>query len=325
MTRAVRVHAYGGPEVLSVENVDVGAPGPGEVRMRQTAIGLNFIDVYCRTGLYPQPSLPFIPGTEGAGVVAALGAGVTDLKEGDRVAYASPIGGYSEERLIPADKLVKIPAGVSDETAAAMMLQGMTVEYLLDRTFKIGPGTVLLFHAAAGGVGLIACQWARERGATFIGTVGSDEKAALAKAHGAAHVINLKTENFVERVRAITGGKLCDVVYDFIGRDTFPASLDCIKPRGMFVSFGNASGPVAAFNLGLLSQKGSLYATRPTLGSYTATRADLEASAGMLFDMVGRGKVKINVNQRFPLSKVADAHRALEGRKTTGSTILLPG
>jgi NADPH:quinone reductase len=325
MTRTVRVYAYGGPEVLRVEDVAVGAPGPGEAKIRQTAIGLNFIDVYLRTGLYPQPSMPFIPGMEGAGVVLEVGTGVTDVKAGDRVAYAGPVGGYAEERLIPADRLVPLPAAIPDQTAAAMMLQGMTTEYLLNRTYKAGPSTVLLFHAAAGGVGLMACQWAKALGATLIGTVGSAEKAALAKANGATHVINTRTENFVERVREITGGRMCDVVYDSIGVDTYMGSLDCLKPRGLLVAFGQSSGPIPPFNLGILNQKGSLYVTRPSLGAYTTSRADLLATANALFDMVSSGKVKIAVNQTYPLSRAADAHRDLEARKTTGSTVLLPG
>ncbi len=325
MTRAVRVHAYGGPEVLQVEEIAVGAPGPGEAKLRQTAIGLNFIDVYLRTGLYPQPTMPFIPGMEGAGVVMEVGAGVTDLKAGDRVAYAGPAGGYAEERLIAADRLVPLPASIPDQTAAAMMLQGMTTEYLLNRTFKVGPSTVLLFHAAAGGVGLMACQWAKALGATLIGTVGSPEKAELAKANGAAYVINTRSENFVERVREITGGKMCDVVYNSIGKDTYIGSLDCLKPRGLLVAFGQSSGAIPPFNLAILNQKGSLYVTRPSLGAYTATRADLLATANSLFDMVGSGKLRISVNQTYPLSRAADAHRDLEARKTTGSTVLLPG
>ncbi len=325
MTRTVRVHAYGGPEVLQVEDVPVAAPAAGEVKIRQTAVGLNFIDVYLRTGLYPQPSLPFIPGMEGAGVVTGVGKGVSGLKAGDRVAYAGPVGGYAEERLIAADRLVPLPASITDQTAAAMMLQGMTAEYLLNRTFKVGPGTVLLFHAAAGGVGLIACQWARELGATLIGTAGSPEKMALAKAHGATHVINYRTENFVERVKEITGGKLCDVVYDSVGKDTYMGSLACLKPRGLLVAFGQSSGSIPLFNLAILNQMGSLYVTRPSMGAYVTKREDLLASANALFDLVSRGKIKIEVNQTYPLSRAADAHRDLEARKTTGSTVLLPG
>jgi NADPH2:quinone reductase len=325
MARVVKVHAYGGPEALSVEDADPGRPGKGEALIRQSAIGLNFIDVYHRTGLYPQATMPFTPGMEGAGIVEAAGEGVTDIKPGDRVAYAGTLGGYAEVRRIAADRLVKVPAGIDDKTAAAMMLQGMTVEYLLCRTFKVGPGTTMLLHAAAGGVGLIACQWARALGATIIGTVGSPEKAALAKAHGATHTIDYRKEDFVARVKEITKGELCDVVYDSIGKDTFPGSLDCLKPLGMWVCFGQASGPIPPFNMGILAQKGSLFATRPTLMTYTAKRADLVASANALFEMVESGKVKIEIHQTYALSKVADAHRDLEARKTTGSTVLVPG
>jgi len=325
MTRAVLVHAYGGPDALQVGDIAVGAPGPGQAKIRQTAIGLNFIDVYLRTGLYPQPSLPFIPGMEGAGVVMEVGQGVTVVKAGDRVAYAGPAGGYAEERLIAADRLVPLPASIADQTAAAMMLQGMTAEYLLNRTFKVDASTTLLFHAAAGGVGLIACQWARELGATLIGTAGSPDKVALAKAYGATHVINYRTENFVERVKEITAGKLCDVVYDSVGKDTYMGSLDCLKPRGLMVAFGQSSGAIPPFNLAILNQKGSLYITRPSMQAYTTKREDLLASASAVFDLVGRGKIKIEVNQTYPLSRAADAHRDLEARKTTGSTVLLPG
>jgi NADPH2:quinone reductase len=325
VTKAVQIHAYGGPEVLQWEDVEVGAPGEGQVKLRQTAIGLNYIDTYVRTGLYPQAFFPFIPGMEGAGVVTAIGKGVDDLKEGDRVAYAGPIGGYAEERLIAADRVVKLPAGIDDTTAAAMMLQGMTVEYLLRRTYKVSADTVLLFHAAAGGVGLIACQWAKALGATIIGTVGSPEKAALARSHGCTHTINYRTENFAERVKEITGGRLCDVVYDSIGRDTFPASLDCLRPRGLWVSFGQSSGALPPINLAILAQKGSLFATRPSLFAYTAKREELVESATALFDMVLSGKVKIEVHQTYKLSDAQQAHRDLEARKTTGSTVLLPG
>jgi NADPH2:quinone reductase len=323
MANAIRVHKHGGPETLTYETVDVGAPGAGQVKLKQHAIGVNFIDVYQRTGLYPQ-TLPFSPGNEGAGEVTAVGEGVTDLKVGDRVAYAGAIGAYATERLAPAAQLVKLPSSISYETGAAMMLQGMTVQYLLRRTYKVDKNTTLLFHAAAGGIGLIACQWAKHLGATLIGTAGSDEKCKLAKAAGATHVINYKTENFVERVKEITGGKKCDVVYDSIGKDTFPASLDCLKPLGLFVTFGNASGPIDAFNAGILAAKGSLYMTRPTLGTYTATRADLVATANDLFEVVGSGAVKINVNHKYALKDAAQAHIDLEGRKTTGSIILLP-
>lgn len=322
MARAIRLHETGGPEVLRWEAVDVAEPGPGEVRLRQRAIGLNYIDTYQRSGLYKLPSLPAILGLEGAGEVIGIGAGVTGLKPGDRVAYGTEPGGYAEERVIRADRVVRLPDSIGFDTAAAMMLQGMTVRYLLRETFNVGPGTVVLFHAAAGGVGLIACQWARALGATLIGTVGSPEKARLALEHGAAHVIQYRTENFVERVREITGGAGCDVVYDSIGRETFPASLDCLKPKGLWVSFGNASGPVPPFELTLL--KGSLFATRPSLMAYTADAASLQANAGELFDMVGSGRITINVHQTYALSDAAAAHRDLEARRTTGSSILIP-
>ena len=324
MTHAIRVHAYGGPEVLKWEEIELGAPGPGEIRLKQSAIGLNYIDVYVRTGFYPQASFPFLPGMEGAGVVTAVGAGVTDLAIGDRVAYAGPIGAYAQERLIAADRVVKIPASISEEIAAAIMLKGMTAEYLLRRTYRVGPETTLLFHAAAGGVGLIACQWARSLGATVIGTVGSAEKAKLALEHGATHVINYREEDFVVRVKELTKGKGVDVVYDSVGKDTFPGSLDCLRPLGLWVSFGQASGPVPEFKITLLSQKGSLFATRPSLGNYIATREDLVASANGLFEVVESGKVKIAVKQTYPLSEAARAHRELEARATTGSTLLIP-
>ena len=324
MTHAVRVHRYGGPEVLKWEQVEVGEPGPGEVRIRQTAVGLNFIDVYQRTGLYPQPSFPFILGMEGAGVVTAVGEGVKDLKVGRRVAYASGLGAYAEERLLPADRVIRLPAGINDTVAASIMLKGMTAQYLLRRTYKVGPETTLLFHAAAGGVGLIACQWAASLGATIIGTVGSAGKALIARAHGCTHVINYREEDFVTMVKAYTKGQGVDVVYDSVGKDTFPASLDCLKPLGMWVSFGQSSGPVPEFKITLLSQKGSLYATRPSLGDYTATRKDLVAAANELFDVVTSGKVKVSVNQTYPLAQAARAHQDLEARLTTGSTVLLP-
>lgn len=324
MAYAIRVHAYGGPEVLTWESVDVPAPGPGEAKIRHSHIGLNFIDVYHRNGLYKQPQLPFVPGTEGAGEVMETGPGVTEVAPGDRVAYASVIGAYAEERLIPASRLVKLPDSIDGKTAAAMMLQGMTVQYLLRRTFRVGPETTMLLHAAAGGIGLIASQWGKHLGATIIGTAGSDEKAAMAKSAGCTHVINTRTENFVERVKEITGGKGVDVVYDGVGKDTFPASLDCLKPLGMWVSFGNSSGPVPPFEIAILAQKGSLFATRPTLNHYIATRADLLATAQDLFDVVEKGHVKIAVNQTYALQNTADAHRDLEARKTTGSTVLIP-
>jgi len=324
MTHAIRVHEYGGPDVLKWEEVKVGEPGPGEVRIKQTAIGLNFIDIYLRTGLYPQPSFPFIPGMEGAGIVTAVGEGVRDLKVGRRVAYAGPAGAYAEERLIAADRVVKIPSEVSDETAAAIMLKGMTAQYLLRRTYKVERDTTLLFHAAAGGVGLIACQWAHALGATVIGTVGSAGKALIARAHGCDHVINIREEDLVAKVKDYTKGKGVDVVYDSIGKETFPASLDCLKPLGMWVSFGQSSGPVPEFKITLLSQKGSLFATRPTLNDYTRSRKDLVATANDLFEVIADGKVKIAVNQTYPLTEAGRAHQDLESRLTTGSTVLLP-
>jgi NADPH2:quinone reductase len=324
MANAIRVHAYGGPEVLTWESVDVPKPGPGEAKIRHTHVGLNFIDTYHRSGLYKQPHLPFVLGTEGAGVVIEVGPDVTEVAAGDRVAYASVIGAYAEERLIAADRLVILPDSIDGNMAAAMMLQGMTVQYLLRRTFRVGPETTMLLHAAAGGIGLIAAQWARHLGATIIGTVGSEEKAAMAHEAGCTHVINSRTENFAQRVKEITGGKGVDVVYDGVGKDTFPASLDCLKPLGMWVSFGNASGPVPAFEIALLAQKGSLFATRPTLNHYTASRADLLATARDLFDVVEQGHVKIAVNQTYALQNAAEAHRDLEARKTTGSTVLIP-
>lgn len=325
MTAAVRVHEIGGPEVLTFENVTLVAPGKGEVKVRHTAIGLNFIDTYFRSGLYPAPQgLPFIPGNEAAGVVEEVGEGVTELNVGDRVAYASALGSYCEARVMPLAPLVKIPDGISDETAAAMMLKGMTARYLLRQTYAVKPGDTILVQAAAGGVGLILCQWASHIGATVIGTVGSEEKGALARANGATHTINYSTENFVERVKEITQGALCDVVYDGVGQATYPASLDCIKPRGLFASFGNASGAIKDFSLLALSQKGSLYATRPTLFTHIATREALLANAADLFDAVSSGAVKIPINQRYKLADAQQAHRDLEARRTTGSTILLP-
>ncbi len=324
MVHGIRIHNYGGPEALCWESLDVGVPGPGEVRLRHGAVGLNYIDTYQRSGLYPVASFPAVLGFEAAGEVIEVGGGVSDLRVGDRVAYGDQLGAYSEERNVAADRLVKLPAGISDKTAAAMMLRGMTVRYLFRKTFHVGPETVMLFHAAAGGVGLIACQWARHLGATMIGTVGSAEKAELARANGCQHVINYRDEDFVGRVREITGGKGCDVVYDSIGKDTFPASLDCLKPLGMFVSYGNASGPIDAFHIGLLAQKGSLFATRPSLFTYIASRHDLIETAHDLIDLVDKGIVTINVNQTYPLKEVAQAHRDLESRVTTGSTVLLP-
>jgi NADPH2:quinone reductase len=321
MVHAVRVHKIGGPDELVWEPVEVGSPGAGEVRLKQRAIGVNFIDVYHRNGLYKLATLPAVIGMEGAGDVTAV-AGVTDLKVGDRVAYQGALGGYAEERLIAADRLVKLPDAVSYETAAAMMLQGMTVRVLLREVYRVGPETVMLFHAAAGGIGLIACQWAKALGATLIGTAGSEEKGKLALEHGAAHVINYRREKFVERVREITGGKGVDVVYDSIGKDTFQGSLDCLKPRGLMVSFGNASGPVPPFELTQL--RGSLFITRPSVTPYTATRKDLTENAAELFDMVTRGLITINVNHTYALKDAAQAHRDLEARTTTGSIVLLP-
>ncbi len=325
MAGAIRIHETGDANALSYEEVEVSAPGPGEVRLRQTAIGLNYIDVYFRTGLYPAPGLPFTPGLEAAGVVEAVGDDVRDVTAGDRVAYAAaPIGAYAAERLMPADKVVPVPDGVSDEQAAAMMLKGMTAWYLLRRTFPVESGQTILFHAAAGGVGLIACQWANALGVEVIGTVGSEAKAELAKAHGCAHVIRYDQENVVARIGEITGGKKVPVVYDSVGADTFEASLDCLAPCGLMVSFGQSSGKIPPVDLGVLSAKGSLYVTRPTLMTYTASRKDLLTAAHDLFEVVGNGSVRIEINQRFPLADATKAHRALEGRKTTGSTILIP-
>lgn len=324
MPHAIRIHATGGPEVLSWDEVAVGEPGPGEARVRHTAIGVNFIDTYQRGGLYPLP-LPSGLGSEAAGVVEAVGAGVDWVNAGDRVAYGlSAPGAYSEVRLMAADRLVKLPQGIDDRSAASLMLKGLTVQYLFRQTYVLKPGETILFHAAAGGVGLIACQWAKALGVTMIGTVGSAEKAALAQAHGCTHVINYRTENFVDRVKELTAGKGVPVVYDSVGKDTFPASLDCLQPRGLFVSYGNASGPVAAFSLALLAQKGSLYATRPTLFTYAAKREDLTRMADELFAMVLSGKVRSEARQTFALSDAASAHRALESRATTGATVLLP-
>ncbi len=324
MTKAVRFHKAGGPEVLVYEEVTVGDPGPDEARVKNNAIGLNFIDTYHRSGLYPLP-LPSGIGLEAAGVVEAVGKNVTWLKAGDRVAYAGgPPGAYAEARLIPAHRLVKIPEGISDQTAAAAMLKGLTVQYLIRRTYKVESGQTVLFHAAAGGVGLIAGQWLKALGVTAIGTVGSDEKAKLAKAHGYAHTIVYTRENFAERVKEITGGKGVPVVYDSVGKDTFAGSLDCLQPLGLLAIFGNGSGPVPPFDLGVLAAKGSLYITRPTLMTYTAKREDLEAAAAELFDVIKSGKVKIEINQTYALKDAAQAHRDLEGRKTTGSTVLLP-
>jgi NADPH2:quinone reductase len=321
MPHAIRVHETGGPEVLKWEDVEVGDPGPRQVKIRQEAAGLNFIDVYHRTGLYKQ-ELPLTPGVEGAGVVDAVGPDVSNVKAGDRVAYGGPVGGYAEVRLIDADRVVKLPDAISSEQAAAMMLQGMTAHMLLRQIFAVKAGDTILIHAAAGGVGLIVCQWAKALGATVIGTVGSDEKAELARAHGCDHPIVYTRQDFVAMVDRITGGAKLPVVYDSVGKDTFLKSLDCLRPRGMMVSFGNASGPPDPFPPGLLAQKGSLFLTRPTLYNYIATRAELEAAANALFDVVASGKVKVEIGQRFALRDAAEAHRALEARKTSGSTVL---
>jgi NADPH2:quinone reductase len=322
MPHAIRIHQSGGPEVLKYEQVAKADPKPGEVRLKQTAIGLNFIDTYHRSGLYPL-QMPLTIGSEAAGVVEAAGRGVKLVKEGDRVAYCGLIGAYTDSRVLPADRLVKLPKWIDDKTAAAMMLKGMTAEYLIRRTYRVKKGETVVFHAAAGGVGLIACQWLRQLGVTVIGTVGSEEKAALAKKHGCRYPVLYKTESLVEAVKKITKGKRVPVVYDSVGASTFQQSLDCLAPRGLFVSFGNASGPVAPFNPGLLAQKGSLYFTRPTLQTYIAGREDLEKSARSLFGAIKKG-LKIRVDQTFKLEDAVKAHRALEGRMTTGSTVLIP-
>jgi NADPH:quinone reductase len=323
MVAAVRVHKPGGPEALVYEDVEVGAPGAGQIRIKQHAVGINFIDVYFRSGMYPAPSSPFVVGNEGAGEVVAVGEGAKDFKVGDRVAYVA-LGAYAGERLLPADRTVKLPDKISYEQAAGMMLKGMTAQYLVRRVHKVQKGDTILVHAAAGGVGLILCQWGKHLGATVIGTVGSKDKAELAKANGAHHTILYRDEDFVARVKDITGGKLCHVVYDGVGKATFPASLDCIRPTGMFASFGSASGPIEAFNIGILAQKGSLFATRPTLNTYTASREDLLATANDLFAVVSSGAVKIPINQKYSLKDAQKAHRDLESRATTGSSILIP-
>ena len=320
---AIRAYDTGGPEVMKWKKVELGEPGPGQIRVRHAAVGLNYIDTYHRSGLYPIAERPFTPGLEGAGTVEAVGLDVADLAPGDRIAYAAPpMGAYAEARLIPAASVVKIPAGVGDETAAAMMLKGMTVEYLLNRTCKVKAGDTILFHAAAGGVGLIACQWAKAIGATVIGTVGTDEKAELARAHGCDHPIVYTRENFVEQVWEITDGNGVPFVYDSVGKTTFAGSIDCLAPRGTLALFGQSSGPVESFDPGLLAAKGSLYLTRPSLMTYNASRAELVASADALFDMVAGGKVRIEIENRYPLSEAVTAHRDLEGRKTKGSTVL---
>ncbi len=324
MPKAMRITETGSPDVMRWEDVEVGEPGEGQARIRHTAVGVNLIDTYHRSGLYPLP-LPTGIGSEAAGIVEAVGPGVTVVKPGDRVAYGGgPPGSYAESRLIPASILVPIPGGVSDETAAAVMLKGMTSQYLIRRTYPVKAGETVLFHAAAGGVGLIACQWLKALGATVIGTVGSDEKADVARAHGCDHVIISTREDIAKRVREITGGAGVPVVYDSVGKDTFMASLDCLKPLGMMVSFGNASGKVQPFDVGILSQKGSLYLTRPTLGAYTATRADLEATAKDVFAVIREGKVHVEIRHRYPLAEAGQVHRDLEGRKTIGSIVMVP-
>jgi len=323
MTHAIEVTKHGGSDVLAWVESSVGSPGPGQVRIKSTAIGLNFIDVYLRSGLYPHET-PFIPGKEGAGIVTELGEGVSDLAVGDRVAYCSLMGTYSEELIANVDYLAKLPDGISDEVGAAIMLKGLTAHYLLHLTYPLKKGETILFHAAAGGVGLIACQWAKEIGANVIGTVGSPEKAELAKANGCDHTILYREENFVERVKEITGGAGVDVVYDSIGKDTFEQSLDCLKNRGMMVSFGNATGPVSMPNLGILAQKGALYVCRPTLFTYIDTPQAFRENCDALFGMVESGKIDITIGQKFALKDAAKAHDALEGRATVGSTLLIP-
>ena len=324
MSKAIRIHRTGGPEVMVWEDVEVGRPGPGEARIRHTAVGLNFIDTYHRSGLYPLPGLPAVLGREAAGVVEEIGQGVTDLAPGDRVAYPMGPGSYAEEAVISADRLLLLPDGIEDTQAAAMMLKGITAHYLLRRTFRLEPGQTILFHAAAGGVGLIACQWAKALGATVIGTVGTAEKAELAAAHGCDHPIVYTTESFVDRVKELTDGRGVPVVYDSVGKDTFEGSLDCLAPLGLMVSYGNASGPVPPFSILTLSAKGSLFLTRPTLATFIARREDLLSAGRELFDVVVRGAVKVEVNQTYPLEDAATAHRDLESRKTTGSTVLIP-
>lgn len=324
MAKAIRIHETGGPEVMRYEDVEVGAPGKGELRLRQTAVGLNFLDVYFRTGLYPAPHMPMTLGFEGAGVVEEVGEGVDDIRPGDRVAYCTEVGAYATERLIKAERVVKLPGDIDDKTGAAMMLQGLTVEYLIRRTFPVQKGMTVLFHAAAGGVGLIACQWLKHMGVHMIGTVGSDEKAELAKAHGCEYPVVYTRENFVDRVKEITDGKGVPVVYDSVGKDTWEGSLDCLQPRGMMVSYGNASGAVPPFNPAILSQKGSLYLTRPTLFNYVPTNKELTDSAEALFDVVHKDAVKIEVNQTYKLADAATAHEDLTSRKTTGSTVMIP-
>jgi len=325
MVAMVRVHKPGGPEVLKYEEVELGAPGPGELRIRQYAAGVNYVDVYFRSGLYPSPvGLPFVAGNEGAGEVTAVGEGVEDFTLGDRVGYLVTFGGYAAERRLPVQRAIRLPDAISYQQAAGMMLKGMTVHYLLRRTFKVEKGTTVLIHAAAGGVGLLACQWAAHLGATVIGTVGSKAKAELAAANGCHHPILYREEDFAARVKDITGGRLCDVVYDGVGQATYPASLDCLRPLGMFVNYGNTSGMIPPIDAGLLSRKGSLFATRTSTAHYLAKRDHLLAASADLFDMVSGGAVKIPVNQRYALKDAAQAHRDLESRATTGSSILIP-
>lgn len=322
--RAIRIYQTGGPEVMRLEEVELSPPGPGEARVRHHAIGVNFLDIYYRKGIYPSPPFPFTPGNEGAGEIVALGKGVKDFKPGDRVAYIAPLGSYGEERNVEARFLVKLPKAISYETGAAMMMKGLTAQYLLRQTYKVKAGDTILVHAAAGGVGLLLCQWGKALGATVIGTVGSPEKAKLAKKAGAKHLILYREEDFAIRVKEITKGAKCAVVYDGIGKTTFPASLDCLRPFGTFASYGSASGAIESFNIALLAQKGSLFATRPTVFTFVADRARLERMARELFAVVQSGEVKIAIGSRLPLAEAASAHEALEGRGTTGSTILLP-
>lgn len=323
MTKAIRIHANGGPEVMKWEDVPTPEPGPGEALIKQQAVGLNYIDVYFRTGLYKAPNMPLVIGQEGAGTVTAVGPSVVNVAPGDRVAYAGPIGGYATDRVIAADRLVKLPDAIDFQTAAAMMLQGMTAQYLLRRTYTVKSGDTIVVHAAAGGVGLIMCQWAKYLGATVIGVVSSEQKAELARANGAAYTV-VSYAGLAAEVKRVTGGAMVPVVYDSVGKDTFAPSIDCLAPLGLMVSYGNASGPVPPVDIGMLAAKGSLYLTRPTLATYTAKRADLEKTAADLFDVVTKGAVKIQVNQTYPLKDAAAAHVALEARKTTGSTVLLP-
>jgi len=325
MGNAIIVRELGGPEVMKYESVETPKPGPGEVLVRHTAIGVNFLDTYFRSGLYPSPTgVPFTPGAEAAGVVEMIGAGVTSVDPGDRVAYVIPTGAYAQERVVPVDRLVAIPDSIDDKTAAGMMLKGLTTQYLLRRTYHVKAGDVILLHAAAGGVGLLMCQWAKHLGAEIIGTVGSEEKAALARENGCTHTILYRKENFVERVKELTSGKGVNVVYDSVGKDTYPGSLECLKPMSTWVTFGQSSGPITDFNLAMLSKHGSLFATRPTLFTYIAARNDLDAMSKDLFDVVAKGVVSVPVNQQYALSDAVEAHKALEGRATTGSTVLIP-